>query len=346
MTKPHTYESIELGDFALEDGRTLEAAHVGCACWGAPAEAAERVVVLPSYYSGIALSYRPWVGNAGLFNPETCCVIAFDQFGSGKSSKPSDGCGLAAWPAPTLSDNIRAQKRALATLGIDRVDLVAGWSMGGMQAFVWHALFPDAIGAALAICATPAPSAVNRVFLEGIRAVLVGKPGTADLAAFDALPADELAHRLSAFGAVYAGWAYSDEFFLSGAYRQFGYESPETVLDGWARDHVAMNAADLAAQLDAWLHANVPERATADAGANADNPPLVAMPSRTDRYFLTETLEDARDDFPGMEIVEIDSDLGHIAGRPGIREAETEHIKAQVDKLFSRIAPRHPEGIP
>ena len=346
MTKLRTYESIELDDFELENGRTLESARVGCALWGAPASAAERVVVLPSYYSGNALSYAPWVGDTGLFDPATCCIIAFDQFGAGKSSKPSDGGGLSAWPCPSLADDARAQRRALARMGIDRIDLVAGWSMGGMQAFVWHALFPDAVGGALAVCATPAPSAVNRVFLEGIRAVLVGKPGTADLAAFDALPADELAHRLSAFGAVYAGWAYSDEFFLSGAYRQFGYESPETVLDGWARDHVAMNAADLAAQLDAWLHANVPERAAADAGANADNPPLVAMPSRTDRYFLTETLEDARDDFPGMEIVEIDSDLGHIAGRPGIREAETEHIKAQVDKLFSRIAPRHPEGIP
>ena len=344
MTKPHTYESMELGDFALANGRTLEAAHMGCACWGVPASEAERVVVLPSYYSGTALSYGPWVGDAGLFDPEACCVIAFDQFGAGKSSKPSDGCGLSAWPFPSLSDSVRAQKRALEALGIDRIDLVAGWSMGGMQAFAWHALFPDAVGGVLSVCATPEPSAVNRVFLEGIRAVLVGESGNASLAAFDELPEEELARRLSAFGAVYAGWAYSDEFFLSGAYRKFGYESPEAVLAGWARDHVAMDAADLASQLDAWLSAKTPKRAAGEhPGAAA---PLVAMPSSTDRYFLPETLADARNDFPGMEVVEIDSDLGHIAGRPGIRPAETSQIKAQVDKLLSRIAPRHPEGIP
>lgn len=88
-----------------------------------------------------------------------------------------EGGGLSAWPFPSVADNVRAQKRALACRGIDRVDLVVGWSMGGMQAFAWHALFPDAIGGALAVCATPEPSAVNRVFLEGIRRVLVGAPG-------------------------------------------------------------------------------------------------------------------------------------------------------------------------
>ena len=40
MTKPRTYESIELGNLTLENGRTLYAAHVGCALWGAPAKAA------------------------------------------------------------------------------------------------------------------------------------------------------------------------------------------------------------------------------------------------------------------------------------------------------------------
>lgn len=344
MTKPRTYESIELGEFELESGRTLAAAHVGCALWGVPASAAERVVVLPSYYSGSALSYAPWVGKTGLFDPETCCVVAFDQFGGGKSSKPSEGDGLSAWPFPSIADNVRAQRRVLSLRGIDRVDLVAGWSMGGMQTFAWHALFPDAIGGALAVCATPEPSAVNRVFLEGIRRVLVGASGQASLAAFDALPADEVDRRLAAFGAVYAGWAYSDEFFLSGAYREFGYASPEAVLAGWASDHVDMDAADLAAQLDAWLLAETPGQA---AGATSSKPaPLIAMPSRTDRYFLSETLADAKERFPGMDVVEIDSDLGHIAGRPGIRAAETVQIKAQIDKLFSQMVPWHPEGIP
>ena len=345
MAKPLTYESIEIEGFTLESGREFAPARVGCAFWGASADVAERIVVLPSYYSGTALSYEPWAGATGLFDPETCRIVAFDQFGAGKSSKPSDGYGLAAWPLPSLSDNVRAQKRALETLGIDRIDLVAGWSMGAPPPFTWHALFPNAIGGALAVCATPAPSAVNRVFLEGIRSVLVGKPGQAGLADLDALPAGELHRRLSAFGAVYAGWAYSDEFFLSGAYRQFGYESPEAVLAGWAREHVAMGAADLAAQLDAWLHAETPERALKNAESNAADPPLVAMPSHTDRYFLTATLADARERFPGMEVVEIDSDLGHIAGRPGIRKAETDQIKTQVDRLFARIPPQHSEGI-
>lgn len=330
MVNPDTYGSIFLGDFKLENGNTLAGAHVGLAHWGLPAGCDAPIVVLPSYYSGNAESYAPWIGSEGLFDPELCCILAFDQFGAGKSSKPSDA-PEKEWPAPSLADCVRAQKRALELLGVDRIDLVAGWSMGGMQVFSWCAQFPDFVASALAVCATPAPSAVNRVFLEGIRFVLVGglKPG--EVGALDKLPRVELGRRLRAFGAVYAGWAYSDEFFLSGAYREFGYASCDDVVSGWAADHEKMDAADLAAQLDAWLAANpcsLPQKCAA--------PNMLAMPSNTDRYFLSGTLSDACGCFPGMSVVEIKSDLGHIAGRPGIRSAETAQIKTQVDHLLSR----------
>lgn len=334
MTAPTTYQPISLGDFALGNGYVLTNAQIGIATWGASPSKAERIVVLPSYYSGTALSYAPWIGADGLFDPTRCCIASFDQFGAGKSSKPSDNGSLAKWGFPSLADSVRAQKYALDVLGVQSVDMVAGWSMGGMQAFAWYALFPDFIGSALAICATPSASAVNRVFLEGIRSVLVGKHDAESLRSFDALLPEQKQARLAAFGAVYAGWAYSDEFFLSGAYRDFGYESPEAVVAEWAKDHEAMNAANLAAQLDAWLTAKTP---ATKAQANGQPKPLVAMPCRSDRYFLTETLADAQSAFPSLKIAEIDSDLGHIAGRPGIRPKETSQIKQQVNEIFRSI---------
>ena len=61
------------------------------------------------------------------------------------------------------------------------------------------------------------------------------------------------------------------------------------------------------------------------------------MPCRSDRYFLTETFADAQSAFPSLKIAEIDSDLGHIAGRPGIRPKETSQIKQQIDEIFRSI---------
>lgn len=330
MVGPDAYEAIMLGDLKLENGNILVGAHVGFAHWGLPVGCDEPIVVLPSYYSGSAESYAPWIGKAGLFDPAQCCIIAFDQFGAGKSSKPSDA-PEKEWPAPSLADCVRAQKRALELLGVDRIDLIAGWSMGGMQVFSWCEQFPDFVASALAVCATPAPSAVNHVFLEGIRAVLVGGLKPSEVGALDKLPRAELVRRLRAFGAVYAGWAYSDEFFLSGAYREFDYASCDDVVSGWAADHEKMDAADLAAQLDAWLAAKPCSLARECAG-----PYVVAMPASTDRYFLSGTLGDVCSRFPRMSVVEIKSDLGHIAGRPGIRPAETVQIKTQVDRLFPR----------
>lgn len=331
MVGPDAYEAIMLGDLKLENGNILVGSHVGFAHWGLPVGCDEPIVVLPSYYSGSAKSYAPWIGKAGLFDPAQCCIIAFDQFGAGKSSKPSDE-PQKEWPAPSLADCVRAQKRALELLGVDRIDLIAGWSMGGMQVFSWCEQFPDFVASALAVCATPAPSAVNRVFLEGIRAVLVGGLKPSEVGALDKLPRSELVRRLCAFGAVYAGWAYSDEFFLSEAYRAFGYESCEAVVEGWAADHEKMDAADLAAQLDAWLSARAPVLEHAGESAVVR---MVAMPGSTDRYFLSGTLGEARRAFPSLRVAEIASDLGHIAGRPGIRANETNQIKRQVDCLLA-----------
>lgn len=339
--EPTMYESIALGDLRLDNGRILIDAHIGYAHWGLPASSDATIIILPSYYSGTVESYAPWIGSTSLFDPACCCIIAFDQFGAGKSSKPSD-TPQNEWPVPSLNDCVRAQKRALDKLGVDHIDLVAGWSMGGMHVFSWCLQFPQFIRNALAICATPIASEVNRVFLEGVRATLAGDLDPCAVGALDEISASERAHRLRAFGATYAGWAYSNEFFLSGAYREFSYENSEAVVSGWAADHEKMDAADLTAQLDAWLHAKLPSPPPAFTRKET-SVRVVAMPSSTDRYFLTETLDGARKAFPKLDIVEMQSDLGHIAGRPGIRAYETRLIKEQVDRLlFSNSRHRPP----
>ena len=164
----------------------------------------------------------------------------------------------------------------------------------------------------------------NHVFLEGARAALqvdTAHPPTAGL---------------RAFGRVYAGWAYSREFFADGAHRVLGYPSVEAVLEDWAADHEARDAGDLLAMMDTWQSGDVGrDRPGGYAGAlGSVTARTIVMPSTTDLYF---TLADARVEaalVPGAELRPLDSELGHVAGRPGVRAAETARIAAAVRDLL------------
>jgi homoserine O-acetyltransferase len=75
-------------------------------------------------------------GPGQLLDTERYFIILPDGIGHGGSSKPSDGL-RAAFPRYTYADMVAAQ-HALVTrhLGIDRLRLVMGTSMGGMQSWI------------------------------------------------------------------------------------------------------------------------------------------------------------------------------------------------------------------
>jgi homoserine O-acetyltransferase/O-succinyltransferase len=68
-------------------------------------------------------------------------VILPDNIGHGKSSKPSDGMRMN-FPRYTYNDMVAAQKQMLEALGVRRLRLILGTSMGCMHAFVWGTTYP------------------------------------------------------------------------------------------------------------------------------------------------------------------------------------------------------------
>jgi homoserine O-acetyltransferase len=60
------------------------------------------------------------------------------------------------FPVITVADMVRTERAFLRELGIERLALVAGGSLGGMQALEWAVLFPDEVDAIAAIASTHA----------------------------------------------------------------------------------------------------------------------------------------------------------------------------------------------
>nr|WP_294524397.1 homoserine O-acetyltransferase [uncultured Rhodopila sp.] len=80
------------------------------------------------------------------------------------------------FPPVTVRDMVRAQKRLVEHLGIDRLFAVIGGSMGGMQALQWAAQYPDHVFAALPIAAASYHSAQNIAFHEVGRQAIFADP--------------------------------------------------------------------------------------------------------------------------------------------------------------------------
>ena len=70
-------------------------------------------------------------------------IILPDIIGHGKSTKPSDGL-RAKFPHYNYDDMVTAQYRLVSEgLGLRHLRLVLGFSMGGMQTWVWGVKYPD-----------------------------------------------------------------------------------------------------------------------------------------------------------------------------------------------------------
>jgi homoserine O-acetyltransferase len=101
-------------------------------------------------------------------------VVAPDNVGHGRSSKPSDGLH-ARFPRYTYDDMVDAQRRLLhEALGVDHLLLVLGTSMGCMHAWVWGTRYPDAVDALVPLACAPTAIAgrnrmMRRMILDDIR---------------------------------------------------------------------------------------------------------------------------------------------------------------------------------
>jgi homoserine O-acetyltransferase len=82
-------------------------------------------------------------------------LILPDALGTGQSTRPSDGL-RAKFPRYNYDDMVLAQYRLLTEgLGVKHLRLVIGNSMGGMQAWIWGARYPDFMDALVPMACFP-----------------------------------------------------------------------------------------------------------------------------------------------------------------------------------------------
>lgn len=171
------------GVFRLESGETLVDVQVGYRTWGEPRSEA---ILICHALTGSADADEWWEGLFGpnrSFDPDHDFVIASNVLGGcyGTTGPISLRPGTDHWygrefPRITIRDMVDLQAGLLDHLGVEKLGLVIGGSMGGMQALEWAAMYPDQVEGGVAIGVGAHHSAWSVAFSEAQRAAIWADP--------------------------------------------------------------------------------------------------------------------------------------------------------------------------
>ena len=181
---------VAIGALELECGATLPNVVQRVSIYGTPREDGANVALVNHALTGSSRVEDWWGEIAGpgkLLDTNALAVVGINVVGScygstGPTSVAPDGQPYGArFPVVSVRDMVRAQRRALRELGIERLAVVAGGSLGGMQALEWTFQAPGEIGCALVIGAYDHFSAMgialNAVAREAIRVAKTPQAG-------------------------------------------------------------------------------------------------------------------------------------------------------------------------
>ncbi|WP_158944144.1 alpha/beta fold hydrolase [Granulicella sp. S190] len=152
----------ELGSCPVEGDKVVLDCRVGYRTFGTLNADGSNVVIMPSWLNGRSEDLIPLFGEKStghrLVDTSQFFGVAFDAFGDGVSSSPSNSKRQHGpeFPEFTMEDMVRAQYRVLReVLHVRHVHAAVGLSMGGEQVFAWAVLYPKFVDLAAPIVGTP-----------------------------------------------------------------------------------------------------------------------------------------------------------------------------------------------
>jgi len=315
------YQEFNLGNVKLLSGKTLKSAKLVYQTYGKLNKNASNVIILPTFYTGNHIRNEGFIGKNRALNPNKYFIISINMFGNSLSSSPSNTIKSqygSLFPDVTLWDNIYCQHKLITEkFNIKKIELVTGWSMAGCQSYQWAAQYPDMVKAILPFCASSKTSIHNHVFLEGIKAALI-----ADVNWKNGKYKKQPITGLKAFGRVYAGWAFSQDFYREKLFKKIGYNEVEDLLKDWANDHAEnWDANDLLCKLKTWqlndISKNPIYKGNYIKALKSIKAKTILMPCNQDLYFRTRDNEYEKKFISKSSLRAINSPYGHCAANPG-----------------------------
>jgi homoserine O-acetyltransferase len=334
------HHRFEIADFRTESGAVLPKAVVEYGTYGHLNAAKDNVVLLPSHYMASHHGYEWLIGEGKALDTTKLYLVATELFGNGHSSSPSntpkpfDG---PRFPVMTIRDNVEAVHQLLTKdLGVTHLRAIIGFSMGAQQAFQWAVSHPGFADRIVATSGTAKTWPHGVVRLEGQIAALTADP------TFNNGDYTEPPKRgLSAYGMVWAGWLYSQEWWRRELWHAPGATTPtfEQVVERFRSNFIpGADANDIILQARTWQKHDVGMTPGFDGDVikalRSIKDPFLYMPSETDLYF---PITDAKYEVGFMRtatFAPIPSLWGHTAGAAS-NPADARFLNVTIGKFLN-----------
>lgn len=173
-------------ELRLEGGAVLREVRVAYRTWGRLDDDGGNAVVVCHALTGSADADQWWAplfGAGRTLDPARDFVVCANVLGgcAGTTGPSSPRPGGAepygpGFPAVTVRDLVRLQERLVRGLGVRRVRLVLGGSLGGLQTLEWAALFPELVEAIAPIAASARHSPWCVAWSEAQRQAIFADP--------------------------------------------------------------------------------------------------------------------------------------------------------------------------
>ena len=223
------------GLFTLEDGTCLDEVTIAYRTWGDIANASDHAILICHALTGSADVEAWWpriIGAGKAFDPAQDFIICANILGScyGTTGPATLKPGTqeryrADFPNISVRDMVNLQRALLDELGVDRLEVVTGPSLGGMQALEWAAMYPERVGSVVPIGVGGQHSAWCIGVSEAQRTAIQADPNWNGGYYSDAAPpkAGLAAARMMAI-CTYRSWQSFDERFGRGKRSDEMYE--------------------------------------------------------------------------------------------------------------------------
>lgn len=171
------------GVFSLERGGALRDVDVEVRTWGRHRPNAVLVCHALTGNADADDWWRDLFGQGRVLDQTSRYIVAMNVLGgcsgtTGPTSiDPATGVPYGPdFPDITIRDMVELQRLVLDELGVTRLDLVIGGSMGGMQVLEWAAIYPDFVGSIVPIGTGSAQSAWAIGLSEAQRHAIITDP--------------------------------------------------------------------------------------------------------------------------------------------------------------------------
>ena len=333
------HHDFTIDNLKTESGIVLPKAIVVYGTYGHLNAARDNAVLLPSHYMANHHGYEWLIGPGLALDTAKLFLVATELFGNGHSSSPSntpEPFHGPRFPVTTIRDNVEAVHRLLTEqLHISHVRAIIGFSMGAEQAFQWAVSYPAFADRIVATSGTAKTYGHGIIRLEGQIAAIAADPSF-NAGDYTAPPKKGL----EAFGMVWAGWLYSQEWWHRELWRANAPAGTtlEQYMQRFKNFIPGADANDMILQARTWEKHDVGSTPGFDGDVEkalrSIKVPFLYMPSETDLYFPVTDAKYEAGFMSTVTFLPIPSLWGHPAGA-GASPADKAFLNENIGKFLS-----------